>query len=259
MKNCLIGIVDSVMPNAEKIKVWSKSFQKYSKDNIYLCTPNLSIEEINLLKKLNITYIQINFKKDKFFMYKRFKFLYYLLNNIKEELVLFTDVFDVVFQNNPFCKLNNKNIFLSGEGLKINQEPWNLNSINILFPNISKNFLNTEIICAGIIAGNKEKLKSLFLQIHNMSEKISDKFPMKDQAVLMYLNYFTKLNTNVFSLKNLWTINLTISKNPIYKKIHKININKSGFVTNKEGQIYDIVHQYTKINEWKQIINEKYI
>ena len=92
-----------------------------------------------------------------------------------------------------------------------------------------------------------------------MSEKISDKFPMKDQAVLMYLNYFTKLNTNVFSLKNLWTINLTISKNPIYKKIHKININKSGFVTNKEGQIYDIVHQYTKINEWKQIINEKYI
>ena len=111
------------------------------------------------------------------------------------ELFLITDVFDVVFQSDPFIKMDlNYDIFVGSEGLKLIQEPWNADVINKVFPEYFGKCLNQDIICSGVIGGKREPLIDLYDEMFTMCENSLNGHNIKDQAALIIMIYNNQIN-----------------------------------------------------------------
>jgi hypothetical protein len=176
-------------------------------------------------------------------------------------------VFDVIFQNNPFTKMNfdEFDLFVSGEGVNVNQEPWNSDNISKLFPEEIGNCLKNEVICSGIIAGKKIPMLKLYRKMFDLCENSTNNHNIKDQAALIVMISKNQLpNLKIFNLDDGWSMHCAVSgptqfftswgfKDNIKYKIPKMI---DGFVCTGDGKKYDIVHQFNRIPEWNHIINE---
>lgn len=269
MKTALIGLSNNVSSNIDKIKLWSSSFKKYCNGDVVLLCANSTQEDLKLCQDLNIIPIPVTVNDTWYINHDRLRHTYEYISSSDIDLFMVTDVFDVLFQGDPFTKLNTElyDVFVSGEGVKVNQEPWNSDNINKIFPEHFEICKQVEVINSGVIAGKREALTQLLKQMYTLCESGSNAHNIKDQAALIVLiakNVINKLK--IFNLDDAWAMHCAVSgpsqffdswgfKNNIMYGIPKMENN---LIVNKDSIPYDIVHQFNRIPQWKNILVNNY-
>ena len=273
MRKILTGLSNNISINKQKIKVWSESFKKHSDGEVVLIAANATDEDIQTCIDLNIKYYQVTVEDTWHINNKRLKHTKDFLEQSDGDVFLITDVFDVLFQSDPFNKmdLENNDIFISKEGILVCEEPWNADVINKVFPNETASCMQTEIVCSGIIGGKKEPLIKLYYKLDHMCENSLDGHNIKDQAALIIMvknNEIERLKN--FSLDEGWAMHCQSSgptqffeswglKNAIIRRGYGIpELKEDGVVYTQSGIKYDMVHQFNRVDEWKKIITKEY-
>jgi hypothetical protein len=266
MNKALLGLCDNISQNISKIQLWYYSFKKHSTADVVLLAANASDEEKELLLSIGIVPIKITVDDTLHINHKRLDHTKKYIETSKYEILIITDVFDVYFQSDPFAKLdiNKYDIFVSGEGVRVNQEPWNSDNISKLFPDKIDICLDKEIINSGIIAGRKKQLVQLYNKMYDLCENSTDGHNIKDQAALNVLVASNEIdNLKIFNLDDAWAMHCAVAgptqffhawgfdRNITYKIPQMINS-----IVYSENKIIDIVHQFNRIPEWNNIINE---
>jgi hypothetical protein len=273
MKKILTGFSNNITANKQKIKVWSESFRKYSDGEIILIAANTTDEDIKTCEELNIKYYLVTETDTWYINNKRLRHTKDFLQQSDGDLFLITDVFDVLFQSDPFKKmdLENFDVFISKEGILVREEPWNADVINKVFPEEINSCMGIEIVCSGIIGGKRDSLIKLYDKLDYMCENSLNGHNIKDQAALIIM----VKNNEIERLKNFyldegWAMHCQSAgptqffeswglKNSLIRKGYGIPVLKEdGFVYTQSGIKYDMVHQFNRVEEWKKIITKEY-
>ena len=270
MKKALLGLSNNVGLNIDKIKVWSKSFKKYSDGEVILLCANSNQEEIQFCIDNGIIPIPVNIEDTWRINHKRLERTFEFLENSDIELFLITDVFDVVFQSNPFDKFDlNYDIFVGAEGVLVSEEPWNSDWINKLFPNDYYECKNQEVICSGVIGGKRLPLINLYKRMFELCENSTNLTNIQDQAALIVMVKNKEIdNLKIFNLTDGWVVHCAIAGPTQFFESFgfKGNIeNRYGIpqlitdrICTKNGDPYDMVHQFNRIPEWNEILTNQY-
>ena len=271
MKKALLGLSNNIKLNFNKIKVWSKSFKKYSDGDIILLCANSTEEEIKMCEEIGIISIPVSIDDTYYINHKRLGKTLEFLKTSNIDLFLITDVFDVVFQSDPFTKMDlNYDVFVGSEGLKLIQEPWNTDVINKVFPEYFGKCLNQDIICSGVIGGKREPLIKLYDELFLMCENGLNNHNIKDQAALIIMIFENKINNlRIFEVTEGWTLHCALGgptqffeswgfKNGFIGRYGGVAQLVGNEVFTHENLKYDIVHQFNRIPEWNEILTKEY-
>jgi hypothetical protein len=266
MKTALVGLSNNILQNIDKIKLWSNSFKKSCDcSDVVLLVANSTQEEVDAIKDLGIIPISVVIEDTYYINHKRLEHTKNFIETSNYDLLIITDVFDVYFQSDPFQQLDIDiyDIFVSGEGVKVNQEPWNSHNIGTLFPEYINLCMDKEVICSGIIAGKKNALIKLYNQMFHLCEISNNSHNIKDQAALNVLIAQNQIdNLKIFNLDDAWAMHCAVSgptqffdswgfSGNIKYRIPKMIDNA---VYSGDGPKYDIVHQFNRIPSWNKII-----
>lgn len=268
MKKALLGLANNIEKNKEKINLWSKSFRKVSNADIVLIAANTTDEDIEVCEELNIKYESVIIEDTEYINHKRLEHTKNYLQKKEHGLYIVTDVFDVIFQSDPFSRLDVEtyDIFVSGEGVNVNQEPWNYDNIKKIFPQEIEKCSDKEVICSGIIAGKVDSLIQLYEKMYYLCEIGTNDHNIKDQAALNVIianNFIDKIK--IFNLDDAWAMHCAVSgptdffiswgfKNSIKYGIPKMI---DGIVFTGDDKPYDMVHQYNRVPDWEEAIKNK--
>lgn len=269
MKTALIGLSNNVLKNIEKIKLWSTSFRKHCDSQIILLCANSTPEDIAACKDLGIIPVEVSVEDTWYINHARLKHTYEYIQSSDIDLFMVTDVFDVAFQGNPFAKmdLEKYDIFVSGEGVIVDHEPWNVDNISKIFPEYIKICRPTEVINSGIMGGKRDALADLLKRMYELCEKGSNAHNIKDQAALIVMiakNEISRLK--IFNLDDGWAMHCAIAGPTEFfdswgfrgKLRYGIPVMKDNHVLNKFGNKYDIVHQFNRVPAWHAIIKSNH-
>lgn len=269
MKKVLVGLCNNIQSNIDKIKTWSRSFKKHCDGDVVLLCTNSTEREIELCKALGIITTPILMDNPWYINHKRLLHTKEFVESSNYEYYLVTDVFDVVFQSNPFEKMEeNYDVFVSGEGVNVNQEPWNSDNISKIFPNEILKCLNTEVINSGVILGKKTAIMQLMNEMYLLCESGLDSHNIKDQASLIVLVSNNKIpNLKIFNLDDGWAMHCAVSGPTQFfdgwgfrsKLKYGIPYMQDGKVYTRDGKLFDIVHQFNRIPEWDEILRKEYV
>lgn len=269
MKKALLGLSNNIKDNFSKIKVWSQSFKKYSDGEVVLLCANATNEEVSMCESIGITAIPVGINNTWFINHKRLERTFEFLNTSDIDLFLITDVFDVVFQGNPFEKLDlNYDIFVSGEGVLVGEEPWNTDNISKIFPSEIQKCRPNEVICSGIIAGKRTPLISLYKRMFELCENGSDNHNIKDQAALIVMIANNEIpNLKIFNLDDGWSMHCAVAgPTPFFdgwgfrgKLKYGIPYMDNNIVYSKGGIKYDMVHQFNRVPSWNEVLVKEYV
>ena len=197
---------------------------------------------------------------------QRFKDVYAILQSYETDVIIWTDVKDVVFQKDPTDWLNKwmqKDILAFSECVKLKDDPWACINSGTSFPMEWEFGIKEQIsYCAGTIVGKKEAIRDLFIDIYRWSKTTSNPEQLSDQAafnVLLRLNHY-KSSVDfveqergfVTQLGTVWSKRYELSitePTPIYKdnKFH-----------NQLGEEFYIIHQYDRDYIIREQINSLY-
>jgi len=266
MKKALLGLSNNIKNNFDKIQLWSKSFKKYCNDPVILLAANASDEELSLCESIGIQTVKVTISDSERIFHKRLSCVRDYLANTDIDYLLVTDVFDVAFQSDPFAKLNfnDYDIAVSGEGVNIDNEPWNHDNIKRLFPNHINKCAPNEVVCSGVIAGKREALIKLYDKMFNLCESSTNSHNIQDQAALIVILYADNIDIKIkiFNLDEGWTMHCAVAgptefferwnfKNTIK---YGIPVMYNGVVCTSTLQPFDIVHQFNRTPQWHNII-----
>jgi hypothetical protein len=269
MKKALLGLSNNIKQNFDKIKVWSKSFKKNSNGDVILLVVNPSEEEISLCKSIDIIPVPVEISDTWYINHKRLEKTYEFLKNSDIDLFLITDVFDVIFQGDPFEKFDlTYDIFISGEGVIVGDEPWNSDNISKLFPSEFNKCKPVEVMNSGVIGGKKESLIKLYDKMFQLCEKSTNNHNIKDQAALIVMVANNEIsNIKIFNLDDGWAMHCAVAGPTQFfdswgfrgKLKYGIPYMESNIVYTKQGKKYDIVHQFNRIQQWNEILIKDYV
>ena len=204
--------------------------------------------------------------------------------------VIATDVKDVIFQRNPVEILEDDKIVIGYEGFTYDVEPWSKNNMKQAYGDeIFEMMKDKDIICAGVIAGGKNAISSLFNQIFILTEgsKYPDRVPGgggPDQSALNIALVSPQWEKHVFPTERILHAGTSLAGishgsgaigESIYDprgvpqqafNYYKERLNLSSVPAMQKDQIidvngkinYTIIHQYDRISSWKSIIQSKY-
>jgi len=172
----------------------------------------------------------------------RFLHWWYFLKDLSDDdLVILTDVNDIIFNSNPFIKLssfNHDGIVASSEEVTHDQEKWNLQNFWTTFGIITEDFKNKNIYNAGTISGTAKIVSDLCRDIYLLS---INKPRNADQAAYNYLIQTSyKPYTKFTDIHDNWGIHL-----------HVVNVGLVLFDLNNIKN-YTIIHQYDRIPNFKR-------
>jgi hypothetical protein len=258
-----------------------------------LSSKNIDIFAFNTDEQGNLTY-----KTDENFsiMVERFIHAWHFLSKMEDiSNVIMTDVRDVVFQTDPSEWLEQNITFgrrviaVASENFRYKDEPWGKNNLTMSFGPAMYEMLKDEpIYCAGVIAGEFHYIRDLFLNVFLLCRGSRPHIPGgggPDQAALNILvnnrfyttstmklhsddDFVLHAGTSVHAIKSYkgeigYQYMLDNSKMPIFKEAMIVKGDAvfeptTGIVKNSRGTPYCIVHQYDRVNEWKDIIDKKY-
>lgn len=268
MKTALIGLSNNVTKNIDKIKLWANSFKKYSDGEVILLCANSLPEDIELCKSIGIVPVEVFVKDTWYINHDRLKHTYEYIQSSNIDLFIATDVFDVAFQGNPFDKLDLKNydVFVSGEGVLVSEEPWNSDNINKIFPEWFEICKPVEVINSGIISGKRDAIANLLKRMYELCERGSNAHNIKDQAALIVMIAKNEIDRlKIFNLDDGWAMHCAVAgptqffdgwgfRGKIKYGIPKM---QDGYVINKFDKKYDMVHQFNRVPEWHEIIKKQ--
>ena len=196
---------------------------------------------------------------------QRFVDAYKILESYLDEIVIWTDVKDVIFQKDPtqWIEKNMKGEILAfSECVKFKDDSWAVVNAGTSFPMEWEWLQNKTSYCAGTIVGKGHALKDLFIEIYRWSLTTANQGQLADQAaynVLINLNHFKE---NVQFVKQeegfvtqLGTVYMKANQLPILEPTPIFNF---GTFYTADQEKFCLVHQYDRDEFVKKQIYEKY-
>ena len=263
MKYTIVGCitkygVDDIKPYVESIKQ-----SGYNGEKIMLVY-DVSNEVIDYLDKNGWLIAQGQLQEH--IILQRFRDMYALLHQSETDVIIWTDVKDVIFQKDPTEWLNKwmrRDILAFSECVLLRNDPWACVNSGTTFPmEWEMGIKNETSYCAGTIVGTRTAIRDLFIDIYRWSKTTANPEQLSDQAafnVLLRLDHYkhsvefveqergfaTQLGT-VYMKKDQLSI---LEPTPIYK---------DGKFYNQKGEEFTIVHQYDRDPQIKKEIYERY-
>lgn len=285
MKNLIIGCYTDY--NWEQIKYWADSIDRsgYQGDKAMIVfNSDFNTVQKLLDRKFDIYAFnrddanqQFTYATNFSVVVQRFFHLWQYLENLpptrQYKNIIATDVKDVVFQTDPSKwldkNLGSKKIVVSSESLTYNHEPWGDNNMSLSFPMVHQWMKNKTIWNCGVLAGNTDVIKDLFLNIYLTSRGAPAHVPGgggPDQAALNIL-----LNTEPYKRitkfvgsEDGWACQAGTTADPT--KIDGFRANlldpeplwDGEYSTTSKGKRHAILHQWDRVPEWKKAIEEEH-
>jgi hypothetical protein len=271
----------------EQVRPWLESIRRtnFQGDVILIC---YEIDGFTLSKLRSEKVGCIEVKKVDNIMVDRFLQAWRFLNDLPEDdVVIWTDVRDVVFQKNPSDWIHknmffkDKSIIVGSENLTYADEPWGRNNLLESFGELHFNkIMNWPINCAGVIAGKAKVVTDLFFALYTICKNLPAEIPGgggPDQAalnVMLSLEPYRSI-TKFCTTDDDWVCHLGTSMAAIeagsggigqycrmygqpaldYFRTKMIGADpklEDGLVINPlTGAPYCIVHQYDRVPSWK--------
>ena len=264
MRKLLTGACNNIIQHIEKIELWKKSFQTTTNGDVILVAFNATPEELNLLKSRNIKYHSVSNDSTETVNNSRIFPMANFIRTIENEydIVLYTDVFDVVFLKDPFSQMDlyNYSLFVAGEGVTHGEEPWNMDVMTKCFPNQPKSLANKEVFCSGVIAGKPTALSNFLDSIWLQLLKSTKGHDIADQAAMnVELEYGGWTRLKRFYLYDKWCIHLATGGPTQFFEawgFKQAIQNRYGLIPNWKD--YAIVHQFNRIPEIENEIKKMY-
>jgi hypothetical protein len=198
---------------------------------------------------------------------QRFVDVYKLLENFGDDVIIWTDVKDIIFQKDPSVWLDtykHKEILACSESIVFKDEDWAVVNAGTSFPIEWEWLQNKQSYCAGCIIGNAYALKDLFIEIYHWTKTTANPGQLSDQAaynVLINLNHF-KENVQFVKQEEGLATQLGTVLNQKYRNTPKLTEPSPLFVNNQvvnqEKEPFCIVHQYDRYQDIKNVFIEKY-
>ena len=251
--------VDDIKPYVESIK------QSGFKGEKLMLVYDVSQEVIEYLT--NQEWLLVQGELNEHIILQRFIDMYALLHQYETDVIIWTDVKDVVFQKDPTEWLNKwmrRDILAFSECMIMKDEPWTCINSGTTFPMEWEFGMKDQIsYCAGTIIGKRNAIRDLFIEIYRWSKTTANPGQLSDQAAfnaLINLEQFrstTKLvNQESGFVTQLGTVWCKKDELPI---LEPTPIYKDGKFYNQKGDEFVIVHQYDRDPQIKKEINELYI
>jgi hypothetical protein len=197
---------------------------------------------------------------------QRFRDMYALLHSSKTDVIIWTDVKDVIFQKDPTEWLNKwmrRDILAFSECVRLKDDPWACVNSGTTFPMEWQFGMKDQIsYCAGTIVGKKEAIRDLFIDIYRWSKTTANPEQLSDQAaynVLLRLDHYKHSVDFVEQergfVTQLGTVLINKDKFPLTEPTPTYKDEK---FYNQKGEEFYIVHQYDRDPQLKKVIYERY-
>lgn len=270
MKKGLLGTVNNVLQNIDKIKVWANSFREVSDGEVCLILIKPTLDEINLLTTMGIKVAPYWISTTETINNVRLKYQIMTLKDLDWDYGLITDVFDVMFQDDPFDKIMEGDITIGSEGIYHNEEPWNLDVMQKSYPDKVQLVRNKQIYCSGVIGGKKEPLIELLKEMDKITDSGIKGHDIRDQAALnIILNEEPQWKIHLLNPTDGWVLHCAAG-GPTqfyeqwgFKKHYQERWGEAELidwvVVNGQGKIFDIVHQFNRIPLWNTKLTQRYV
>jgi hypothetical protein len=269
MKKVLLGLSDNIDLHKDKVRIWSESFKRHSDGRVVLLAANMSEKDMDACKALDIEFKEVKVDEPGQINHKRLSHMLDYLKSSSDDVFLVTDVFDVAFQGDPFSKMDfdNFEFFAGGEGIDVHEEPWNFDNIAKLFPDRLESCLHREIVCSGVVAGNRGALVKVYEKMFAMCEASPNTHAIKDQAALIVMVANNEIpNIKLFNLDDGWAVHCAVAGPTQFftawgfnnKLKYGIPFLEGGLVRTAAGNPFDIVHQFNRVPEWHEEIKSQY-
>ena len=185
-------------------------------------------------------------------------------------LVVSTDVKDVIFQSNPFVWLENnlhdKKLVAGSEALRYCDEPWGDDNLRSAYGGyVYERFKNNTIYNVGTLGGTADYMRDLFFNLFYNS--LGKPIPIVDQAVFnVMIQTQPYRDTVLFAEQRLgWACQAGTVADPNKMSYFRPNLlepepvwyNNQVFSADKK-ELFTIVHQYDRVPEWRNFYGRKY-
>jgi len=191
-----------------------------------------------------------------------------LLNTIDDDVVISTDVKDVIFQTNPTLWLESymkAPIIATSECILFKDEEWAVGNAGTSFPGEWDRLQHQHSYCAGTIIGKRENLRDLFKEIHRWSITGSNPTQLADQAAFNILIRLKHFENDVQFVSQEEGLAVHMGVPWIKRDSHKDKllspppkIQDGNLITTTNGIPFCIVHQYDRDIQLKYEIHKKY-
>ncbi|MGZ7090378.1 MAG: hypothetical protein ACXVKH_12995 [Candidatus Angelobacter sp.] len=179
------------------------------------------------------------------------------------------DVSDVIFQRNPSLwleqNLGQKRLVVGCESLCFENEPWAAQTMQECYgPHVWEAYRRKLIYNAGTIAGEFQTMIDLCLQVYLLSP--GDRVLYSDQLalnLLLGLAVYREI-TCFASSEDGWACQAgtTVDPNLLQEVRHHLTCPAPSFdgefVRTAAGEIFTLVHQYNRVQEWDLELKKKY-
>ena len=191
----------------------------------------------------------------------------------KYQYVVTTDVRDIVFQADPFEYLRDElgdldmgfSLVCGSECLKYKDEPWGDQNLRETYGDYIWNLYRDETIYnVGVLGGTSEYIKDLALNI--VINSVNRPIKICDQAVFNMLLNTQPYKDAVFKadMTNAWACQAGTVADPSKIEYFRPNLLepepvwKDGKAYTSHGALITILHQYDRVPEWNDHIQQKY-
>jgi len=199
---------------------------------------------------------------------QRFRDIYKLLESFPNEIIIWTDVKDVIFQIDPTTWIEQnktKPILAFSECITFKDDEWACVNSGTSFPMEWEWLQHLPSYCAGTIVGDSEYLRDLFISIYRWSLTTSNPEQLSDQAafnVLINLSQFKDIVQKVEQEEGFVTQlgTVLVKKDHFGDKLLEPTplVDSNFIVKNQKGEVFPLVHQYDRIPQFKEFIYKKY-
>lgn len=262
MKYTIVGCITQYQLNDIRPYVESIKKSGFDGDKVMLVY-DVSDEVINYLKENGWILFQSELQEH--IILQRFRDMYVILNQYETDVIIWTDVKDVIFQKDPtewLSKYMEGDILAFSECVKLKDDQWACVNSGTSFPIEWEWLQHKTSYCAGTIVGKKNSIKDLFIEIYRWSKTTANPEQLSDQAaynVLINLEHFKKsvqfVKQEEGFVTQMGTVWVKQKELPISEPTPIYN---DGKLYNQNGDEFVIVHQYDRDPNVKQEINNLY-
>lgn len=200
--------------------------------------------------------------------YHLWQFVTQLPEGKKYKNIIATDVKDVVFQSNPSKwlakNMGKKKLVVSSESLTYAAEPWGNQNMASSYPMVYNWMTDKTIWNCGVLAGDANVIKDLFLNIYLVS--LNNQVHNPDQAalnILLNLEPYKSITKFVNSEEG-WACQAGTTVDP--SKIEQFRPAlleaepkwDGNYATTSTGERHVILHQWDRVPKWKSVIEKEY-
>lgn len=263
MKYTIIGCITKY--SVDDIKPYVESINKSGfKGEKLMLVYDVSNDVVDYLNKNN--WLIAHSETQEHIILQRFRDMYALLHQYNTDVIIWTDVKDVIFQKDPTEWLNKNmkgEILALSESVIMKDEPWACVNSGTSFPMEWELGIKDQIsYCAGTIVGKKEAIRDLFIDIYRWSKTTANPQQLSDQAaynVLIHLNQYKNIVQFVNQEEGLATqLGVVFMRDENQKITEPKPIYKEGKFYNQIGEEFCIVHQYDRNEIIKKEIKNLY-